>query len=111
MPGEPRWPVLEPYASTWVASTAPGHLWDTGRGYPAIRFDEQAEAATGYVVTVFRDRWSEALDRVDRIEGEGSLYRRVAVVTSVGPAMSYEWLGATDGLLPLPGGWHPHLPR
>ncbi len=105
MPGEPRWPALRPYATSWGRATAMGRLWDTGRGYPAVRFDEGAEAIPGIVVTLAPDLAADAVAILDRIEGEGVLYRRVDVVTSAGPAMSYEWLGATDGLAPLAKGW------
>lgn len=97
--------MLQRYASTWIPATASGHLWDTGRGYPAIRFDEEGEAVPGYAVTLRDEGWAEGIARLDRVEGEGVLYRRVTVATSVGSALSYEWLGAIDGLVKLPAGW------
>ncbi len=105
MPGERRWAALEPFASRWEPATAVGRLWDTGRGYPAIRFDAGARAVPGFVVSVDAERLAEAIAVLDAIEGEGVLYRRVEVTTSRGPALSYEWLGPTDGLVPLPEGW------
>ncbi len=53
------------------------------------------------------DRWPLVEDAIIPIEGEDTLYRRVVVETSVGPAASYEWMGATDGFAPLPDGWPP----
>jgi gamma-glutamylcyclotransferase (GGCT)/AIG2-like uncharacterized protein YtfP len=112
MPGEPRWPALAPYAVGWEPVTAPGWLWDTGRGYPALRFDGGhggggGGAVPGVLVTLDPDRLAEALDILDAIEDEGRLYRRVEVVTSGGPAYAYEWLGPTEGLDPLAAGWPP----
>lgn len=109
MPGQPRWPALQQYASTWTEATASGHLWDTGQGYPAIRFAEDAEAVAGYVVTLGDERWAEAVAHLDRIEGEGVLYRRVVVPTSAGSAMSYQWLGSTSGFVALRSGWRLHV--
>jgi hypothetical protein len=45
------------------------------------------------------------IQRLDRIEGEGTLYRRVEIETRAGPATSYEWLGPTEHLQILPDGW------
>lgn len=105
MPGQLRWPVLEPYSvATQLAQTA-GRLWDTGSGYPAARFDPAAGDIPGVVVRIAPDRVADVILMLDGIEGEGVLFRRVEIVTSAGPAMSYEWLGSTDGLRSLPHGW------
>ena len=105
MPGQSRWPVLEPYATEWAPATAAGRLWDTGSGYPAVRFDHGGEPVPGVLVTLAPDGAADAIARLDAIEAEGVLYRRVDVETSGGPAVSYEWIGPTDGLAPLTGGW------
>ncbi len=105
MPGQSRWPSLEPYATTCTPATATGRLWDTGRGYPAIRFDADGEPVPGVLVALAPDRVGAAIARLDDIEGEGVLYRRVRIVTSGGPAISYEWAGPTDAFTRLPGGW------
>jgi gamma-glutamylcyclotransferase (GGCT)/AIG2-like uncharacterized protein YtfP len=113
MPGELLWPALERFATGWAPATARGRLWDTGRGYPAIRFATGADAETdtdaavvpGVLVTLDSERRAEAFAVLDGIEGEGVLYRRVEVDTSGGRATSYEWLGSTDGLVSLPEGW------
>jgi gamma-glutamylcyclotransferase (GGCT)/AIG2-like uncharacterized protein YtfP len=105
MPGESRWRYLSPYAYSWQAATAPGRLWDTGCGYPAAKFDDDAGEIPG-VTVVLASHWAETAIRVlDEIEGEGVLYRRVEVSSSSGTAVSYEWLGPTDGFSPLPRGW------
>jgi gamma-glutamylcyclotransferase (GGCT)/AIG2-like uncharacterized protein YtfP len=105
MPGQPRWPVLQPYAVSSVAATAPGRLWDTGRGYPAARFDEPGSEIPGVLIAIAPEHMDGVITTLDRIEGEGVLYRRVEVETSGGPAFSYEWLGSTQGMRPLPRGW------
>ena len=107
MPGEPLWPMLAPYVASWQPVTASGRLWDTGRGYPAVRFDAAEDPVPGILVTIEAERASEAIDALDRIEDEGRLYRRVEVATSGGAAFAYEWLGDTDGLLRLEAGWPP----
>ncbi|MGH9038272.1 MAG: gamma-glutamylcyclotransferase family protein [Acidimicrobiia bacterium] len=107
MPGQPRWPYLRPYAVSWEAATAAGRLWDTGRGYPAARFDDPDHEIPGVAVLLAAETALEAVQVLDDIEGEGSLYRRVQIATSCGQALSYEWLRATDGFPPLPGGWPP----
>jgi gamma-glutamylcyclotransferase (GGCT)/AIG2-like uncharacterized protein YtfP len=105
MPGEPLWPTLAPYAASWRRATAPGRLWDTGQGYPCVRFDAAAGPVPGVLVTVRADRVGEAVATLDDVEEEGRLYRRVEVETSGGPAFAYEWLGPVEGLVVLPDGW------
>jgi gamma-glutamylcyclotransferase (GGCT)/AIG2-like uncharacterized protein YtfP len=105
MPGEPRWPALAPFAASWERATAAGRLWDTGNGYPGVRFDVAGQPVPGVVVTLAADRAAEAVETLDAIEEEGELYRRVEVDTTAGRALAYEWLGATDGLRHLPDGW------
>ena len=105
MPGEPLWPALAPFAVAWDEATAAGRIWDTGNGYPAVRFDAAAGAVPGVLVALDPDRLAAAIGLLDEIEEEGSLYRRVEVLTSAGPAWAYEWLGPTAGLALLPQGW------
>jgi len=105
MPDEPLWPALAQFAVSWEAVTAQGRLWDTGRGYPAVRFDDAGGVVPGVLVDLDPDRAAEAIEELDRIEDEGRLYRRLEVTTSRGPALAYEWLGSTDGLAHLPEGW------
>ena len=105
MPGEPLWPALAPFAAAWDEGSAAGRIWDTGRGYPAVRFDLAGDTVPGVLVSLDPDRLAAAIALLDEIEEEGSLYRRVEVSTSGGPAWAYEWLGPTDGLVWLPHGW------
>lgn len=105
MPGQPRWPYLSRYAASWEPASTPGRLWATGRGYPAARFGDPGTRIPGVLVALRAETADEAIGRLDEIEGEGILYRRVEITTSGGPAVSYEWLGSTDELEPLPGGW------
>lgn len=105
MPGEPRWPALQPYAASWRRATTGGRMWDTGHGYPAVRFQPGGDPVPGVVVDIVPDRLDEAIEAMDRIEAVGALYHRVDVVTSAGPAMAYEWIGPTDGMAPLAAGW------
>jgi gamma-glutamylcyclotransferase (GGCT)/AIG2-like uncharacterized protein YtfP len=107
LPGEPRWPILEPFADAVLDAGAAGTLWDTGRGYPAAVFGGPGEIP-GALVTIEPARWDELVVLLDEIEGEGALYRRVEIETSSGPATSYEWMGSTAGMNSLPQGWrHP----
>jgi len=107
MPGERLWPALAPFAVAWEEATAAGRLWDTGHGYPCVCFDAAGGPIPGVVVTLDPTRVAAAVDLLDHIEEEGSLYRRVEVSTSAGPAWAYEWLGPTAGLAALPDGWPP----
>src|SRR5215218_2498392 len=105
MPGEPLWPLLEPYAADWAPATSFGRLWDTGNGYPGARFDGRGDPVSGVLVLLDGARTTKAVEVLDDIEEEGTLYRRVEVTTSGGPAFAYEWLGAVEGLRMLPEGW------
>ena len=98
LPGEERWPLLEPYAVSWQETSVAGALFDTGYGYPALILGEEGEVP-GVSVELDPARLDAAVRLLDRIEGDGHLYRRVDVQTRVGPAFTYEWLGGTDGML------------
>jgi gamma-glutamylcyclotransferase (GGCT)/AIG2-like uncharacterized protein YtfP len=105
MPGQIRWDALQTYALSTQPATAKGHLWDTGAGYPAARFDRSGPDIPGVLVTIPFDLLPEVVAALDRIEGEGVLFRRVEIRTSAGLATSYEWMGSTAGLSPLFEGW------
>ena len=105
MPGEPRWPALAPFAVACRPATAAGGIWDTGNGYPDVRFDLAGAAIPGVGGALDPARLAAALDLLDEIEEEGRLYRRVEVATSAGVAWAYEWLGPTEGLVELSDGW------
>lgn len=105
MPGERLWPALAPFALAWEKVSAAGRIWDTGHGYPAVRFDPAGAPVPGVLVALDPERLAPAIAVLDGIEEEGRLYRRVQVPTSGGPAWAYEWLGPTAGLAVLPEGW------
>jgi gamma-glutamylcyclotransferase (GGCT)/AIG2-like uncharacterized protein YtfP len=105
MPGEARWALLRPFATGWQSASTPGHLWDTGCGYPAARFFQGGPAIPGFLVAIDPARLCDAVPFLDEIEAEGVLYRRRSVMTTGGHAMSYEWLGSTEGLALLATGW------
>jgi gamma-glutamylcyclotransferase (GGCT)/AIG2-like uncharacterized protein YtfP len=104
MPGGPAWDVLAPFAVASEPATASGRLFDTGAGFPAAVFTA-GDTIEGAYVTLAPDRRAEAWNKLDRYEGAGTLYRRVAITTSAGPAHSYEWLGPTDRLRRLGARW------
>jgi gamma-glutamylcyclotransferase (GGCT)/AIG2-like uncharacterized protein YtfP len=106
LPGESRWPLLQPYAASWVEASAEGTLWDTGAGYPAAVFTAGAGGCIyGCVVRLRPELIDDAWRLLDAVEGEGRLYGRVRVETTAGPAFAYEWRGKTDRFRSLPAGW------
>ncbi len=99
---------------SWHPTPSPGALrplsagfWDTGHGYPAVRFDAGGDPVPGVMVTLDPDRAPAALAMLDEVEEEGALYRRVEVETTSGRAWAYEWLGPTESMSLLPSGWPP----
>ena len=105
MPGESRWSVLKVFAESWEPASASGSLWDTGQGYPAAIFADGDEYIPGFVVTICENLWPKAVRRLDQVEGEGVLYRRVELTTSKGKAISYEWIRSTSDLRRIRDGW------
>ncbi len=105
MPGHSRWPVLAPYALATEPATAEGRLWDTGLGYPAARFEAGGGLVPGTRVALVAGAVGDVLSLLDRVEVEGTLFRRVEITTSAGPAIAYEWIGPIDGMPRLHDGW------
>jgi gamma-glutamylcyclotransferase (GGCT)/AIG2-like uncharacterized protein YtfP len=108
LPGHLRWPLIEPYADATAPARVRGRLYDTGRGFPAARFDLATAAdpqhIDGVVVTFLDERRDEAWAVVEAIEGD--LYDRVPIVTTDGLAVeSFAWSGPVDGLRPLGAAW------
>jgi gamma-glutamylcyclotransferase (GGCT)/AIG2-like uncharacterized protein YtfP len=107
-PGSDAWPVLAPWATgTPREDRVSGTLYDTGRGYPAAIFADDATGARGtvhgYVVALDSARAAEALVALDRYEG--SEYERVTVRTAGGiEAASYAWVAPLDGCRPVADG-------
>ncbi len=99
-PGQQRWELLRPHASSWADAQAAGRIWATRRGYPAAVFGDGGVIG-GVAVTLLEERADEALRLLDAVEQEGTLFRRRVVVTTAGPAMAYEWMGSTTGFRPL----------
>ena len=108
MPGQPRWPQLEPYAvGRGKSDSVQGVLLDTGYGYPAL-IDLGASSVTlGVVVDLDPLMLAQALRAMDAIEGTSSgLYRRVQVTTLAGKTVwTYEFLQAQPGMTVLEGRW------
>jgi gamma-glutamylcyclotransferase (GGCT)/AIG2-like uncharacterized protein YtfP len=104
-PGDVRWPILAPFvAGDGVADSVRGRVYDTGRGYPAARFDEDG-TILGRTYPLRADHLTEALDVIDDEESsvEGG-YLRVAVTTALGTrAWAYEY-GAGLELTPIDTG-------
>jgi gamma-glutamylcyclotransferase (GGCT)/AIG2-like uncharacterized protein YtfP len=105
LPDESRWPIIAPYVAEVVEATAPGRLFDTGRGYPGARFVDGSATIPGACMRIANGQWDPVVEILDGVEAEGVLYRRVEVTTTAGPAISYEWLGDTSALPELPAGW------
>jgi gamma-glutamylcyclotransferase (GGCT)/AIG2-like uncharacterized protein YtfP len=108
LPGHLRWPLIEAFAGSTEPARVRGRLYDTGRGYPAARFDQAVVGdechIEGVVVRFLDDRRDEAWAVVEAIEGD--LYERVPVVTTDGLAVeSFAWSGAVDGLRLIGPAW------
>jgi gamma-glutamylcyclotransferase (GGCT)/AIG2-like uncharacterized protein YtfP len=108
VPGGEAWPRLERW-STGVAQAdaVPGHLYDTGRGYPAATFDSDAGGLVhGVVVALDPGRADEAIARLDRYEGPE--YERIEVRTAAGAdVFTYAWIAPLAGCHPVPDGRWP----
>lgn len=84
LPGEVRWHHLAPFVAddAGVAAVVDGALYDTGRGYPAARFDGVGRIVGRVFALVDA---SSALAHLDVVEGAvDGLYVRVRVVTTEG---------------------------
>ncbi len=107
VPGGEWWHVVEPWVWSAEPATCSGELWDTGRGYPAARFDDPSGARDprssvhGAVLELLRARLDEALAELDAFEDE---YARVIVETDLGTAWAYEWAGSIDSFIPVYSG-------
>lgn len=102
MPGRLRWPLIEPHVSGHRPAEVTGTLLDTGYGYPALVL-EGTGAVQGVALDLRPGSADAALELLDGIEG--SAYRRVVVASVQGdPLQTYEWVGSTEGFVPLPSG-------
>jgi gamma-glutamylcyclotransferase (GGCT)/AIG2-like uncharacterized protein YtfP len=90
----------------WVIDHRParvaGALFDTGRGYPAARFDPDADGFVEGVVLTLRDP-SVIVPRLDAFEGDE--YARTDVRTADGDVVAtYEWRDPAHGFPLVAGG-------
>jgi gamma-glutamylcyclotransferase (GGCT)/AIG2-like uncharacterized protein YtfP len=107
LPGDVRWPILEPFAiDEGAADAVRGLLFDTGLDYPAAVFDPDADALVlGRCYRLRPDTLDEALVRLDVEEDVVlGLYRRVEVTTEAGvTAWAYRYGDGLE-LTPIPSG-------
>ncbi len=106
-PGQPRWPALArftPQPNATPAVCLPGHLFDTGYGWPAAVFDpDSGDQVPGVVVGLDPKSVDEALLTLDAIEGvDSGLFQRVIVTAGGHPCWSYNWPGPTEGFHRIP---------
>ncbi len=97
-PGEVRWPFLERFVDgDGDDDTVRGTLYDSGRGYPAARFDG-AGLIHGRRYPLQVESIAEALASLDEVEAAVELlFRRIAVRTAAGiEAWAYEYCDATE---------------
>jgi alpha-glucosidase len=110
-PGHARWPILAPFAESdgWD-DEVDGQLFDTGRGYPAARFDGTTGTIRGRTVPLRDESLAECLELIDEVEDTVlGLYRRIPVRTRAGvDAWAYEYGTGLD-LSPIESGdWDDH---
>jgi len=103
MPGEERWPLLEPLAAPGApeAATAAGLLYRTPYGWPAAAFEPARPGVVPSLVVVLRDPGT-ALPVLDEIEGTATgLFERRVIKTTAGECWAYHWPGPTSGFQPI----------
>ena len=94
-PGASAWRLLEPFATGSWPATLPGMLYDTGRGYPALRLGGEP-GVPGWVVEL-RSPSAAALSAMDSYEGPE--YQRVLVTLPDGvTCWTYVWIEEIDGM-------------
>jgi gamma-glutamylcyclotransferase (GGCT)/AIG2-like uncharacterized protein YtfP len=101
-PGGSAWPVAKPWCvGEPVPAELSGTLYDTGLGWPALRFTGTGQVP-GWLLRLRSP--SAAFAALD--EYEGSEYRRVRVVLADGTlCWTYEWSAPTDGMPAMTRGW------
>lgn len=106
-PGQQRWQHLAPFViDDGRSDSVNGALYDTGRGYPAARFDRSG-SIHGMVYTLRAERLDECLHLLDEVEGAViDLFHRVTVTTSSGlAAWAYEYGGENQFVEIRSGDW------
>ncbi|HEX6360063.1 gamma-glutamylcyclotransferase [Actinophytocola sp.] len=100
-PHAEAWRRLERHATGAHEARMPGALYDTGRGYPALRLGDGPGVA-GWVVELANP--ATALAELD--EYEGGEYRRIRVALPGGlQCWTYKWVNSVDGLRMLTARW------
>ena len=104
MPGHLRWEVLEPHAVGWRPAAVEGHLYDTGRGWPAAVFTPGEDLVRGWAVDLRPEVVDVVMAHLDEVEGvDRGAFRRVDVALLGGePAVAYELGPDPDGLARIP---------
>ncbi len=103
MPGHLRYPEIDDFVGSTTRDGVAGHLFDSGAGYPAAKFDAGETEVEGYLLRILPGEEAEAARTI--AEQEGNLFRPVTVETRGGTeAIAYEWVGSTEGLEELPDG-------
>jgi gamma-glutamylcyclotransferase (GGCT)/AIG2-like uncharacterized protein YtfP len=101
VPGQRWYDVVERFVVAHRPARAHGHLYDTGDGYPAATFADDAPELHGAVLTLRSP--AEALVHLDRFEGEE--YARVTVRTADGASvLAYAWRGDVHRFRRVAGG-------
>ncbi len=114
MPGEERWPLLEPYVTGTEPDTTRGFLFETEFVYPGARFDGTdsiGEKIHGLVAILDPDFVDDCLAFLDEIESsvEGFFHRVLIETASNGPAWSYQYgTGLTQLTRIRSGSWLQH---
>lgn len=95
-PGEERWALIADLVDDVGGARTAGELVATPYGWPAAIFGGEGEVH-GHLLRARDGARDELLERCDRLEGTGELFRRV-VIDVEGPegaveAFAYEWLG------------------
>lgn len=101
-PGQPSWPLVAPHAvGPSRRLVAVGTVYDTGRGYPALR-PGPGSGAPGWVVPLGDP--ATLLPVLDDYEGPD--YRRIRLrLPDDTVSWAYAWAAPPHGLSPLPSGW------
>lgn len=125
MPGHLRWGLIAPFAVSHQAATARGQMYDTGKGWPAARFDPstsdglqagpEAPVVHGWLVELAPASASTLMGQLDDVEGAVAAdehgtypdtgpaggvpeYRRVQIQTTDGAkAWAYQALAVRQG--------------
>lgn len=113
LPGDVRWHHLEPFVVDDPHDVSvDGDLYDTGLGYPAAIFRDNPRYLGGTIhgrcYPINPDRYQEALDHLDEVEGVvGGLYHRTIVALHQGgDAWAYSYGDGLD-LAPIHDGRWP----